>query len=159
MENSWFHLSSYIVIYIKWSYAFLEMMPNVFISVFLYFDMISIEVFVFLFLSFVSCDEFKIFLCMHLVNYQFSDYVGQDIVMYVNSPGGSVTAGNSFLVKTILLCFFYYYIIFIYMGWKYIVSQILKCFLCYSFPLRNGNIWYNEAYPTWCVYCLCWISG
>lgn len=110
------------------------MMPNVFISVFLYFDMISIEVFVFLFLSFVSCDEFKIFLCMHLVNYQFSDYVGQDIVMYVNSPGGSVTAGNNFLVKTILHCLLLLYYIHLHGLKIYCISNIKMFSLLFFSP-------------------------
>lgn len=110
------------------------MMPNVFISVFLYFDMISIEVFVFLFLSFVSCDEFKIFLCMHLVNYQFSDYVGQDIVMYVNSPGGSVTAGNNFLVKTILHCLLLLYYIHLHGLKIYCISNIKMLSLLFFSP-------------------------
>lgn len=109
-------------------------MPNVFISVFLYFDMISIEVFVFLFLSFVSCDEFKIFLCMHLVNYQFSDYVGQDIVMYVNSPGGSVTAGNNFLVKTIIHCLLLLYYIHLHGLKIYCIPNIKMLSLLFFSP-------------------------
>lgn len=43
------------------------------------------------------CNSKKL-LVTHLVICQYSDYVEQDIVMYINSPGGSVTAGNNSLV-------------------------------------------------------------
>lgn len=58
---------------------------------------------VFFSLCYDYCLEFvfNLFNCVKLKNCcdcHFSDFVEQDIVMYVNSPGGSVTAGKIFFM-------------------------------------------------------------
>lgn len=75
----------------------------------------------------------------------------QDIVMYVNSPGGSVTAGN-ILFLFVLMCDWFVLFTFLF-------SQFFRWIPVYFLALMNyryGHIWYDEAYSPRCFHCMCW---
>lgn len=71
----------------------------------------------------------------------------QDIIMYLNSPGGSVTAGKIIILFSLLCLLF-------------VLWLVLVWFVCHvTIPNRYGHFWYNQAHTTGCFHCMCWTGS